>query len=158
MKTSSMQAKRLLEVILNGKWVANTNVKDQLSSVGLEKALAKFGELNSLAALTFHLNYYIEGVLHFFEKGSLDIRDKYSFDLPSIKSEQEWIALKESLFANTEKLSKHIALLSEDELEETFVDEKYGNYRRNMEGIIEHCYYHLGQIVILNKLMEKPNN
>jgi hypothetical protein len=29
--------------------------------------------------------------------------------------------------------------------------EKYGNYYRNIHGIIEHIHYHLGQIVLIEK-------
>jgi len=45
--------------------------------------------------------------------------------------------------------------MTETQLEETFVDEKYGNYLRNIEGIIEHGYYHLGQISLLKKMIVK---
>ena len=31
--------------------------------------------------------------------------------------------------------------------------EKYGNYFRNLTGIIEHLHYHLGQIVLIKKLI-----
>ncbi len=35
--------------------------------------------------LTQHVNYYISGVLNVFDGGTLDIRDKLSFDFPAIK-------------------------------------------------------------------------
>ncbi|HBC04915.1 MAG TPA: DUF1572 domain-containing protein, partial [Aequorivita sp.] len=45
------------------------------------------------------------------------------------------------------------AVVDDDEkLNEIFADEKYGTYQRNIEGMIEHCYYHLGQISLLKKL------
>jgi len=33
------------------------------------------------------------------------------------------------------------------------MEEKYGNYYRNFHGIIEHCHYHLGQIVLIKKML-----
>ena len=36
-----------------------------------------------------------------------------------------------------------------------FVDQKYGDYQRNIDLMIEHAYYHLGQILILKKLLNK---
>lgn len=48
-----------------------------------------------------------------------------------------------------------IAELSDDELKDIFIKEKYGNYFRNIHGIIEHTHYHLKQIVILKKLIRK---
>ena len=46
-----------------------------------------------------------------------------------------------------------VKTLEDEILHQTFVDEKYGNYYRNLVGIIEHGYYHLGQIVILKKIL-----
>ena len=45
--------------------------------------------------------------------------------------------------------------MTEEKLEEIFVDEKYGTYKRNIEGMIEHCYYHLGQISLINKMIKE---
>jgi len=30
---------------------------------------------------------------------------------------------------------------------------KYGNYFRNIVGVIEHIHYHLGQIVLIKKIL-----
>jgi len=35
------------------------------------------------------------------------------------------------------------------------VEEKYGNYQRNIDGMIEHSYYHLAQIVVIKKILGK---
>jgi uncharacterized damage-inducible protein DinB len=94
-------------------------------------------------------------VLNFFEKGSLVIHDKYSFDAPRIKSKEDWDNLRNALVANSEKFARHLESMSEEALEETFVEERYGNYRRNIDGIIEHCYYHLGQISLLKKMIKE---
>jgi hypothetical protein len=40
-----------------------------------------------------------------------------------------------------------------DKLDSVFVYEKYGSYRRNIDAIIEHAYYHLGQIVLIKKMI-----
>jgi hypothetical protein len=34
-----------------------------------------------------------------------------------------------------------------------FIDEKYGTFLRNIEGVIEHSYYHLGQISLIRKMI-----
>lgn len=36
--------------------------------------------------LTFHIDYYLKGLIQVMDGGELEIRDKYSFDLPEIKS------------------------------------------------------------------------
>lgn len=43
--------------------------------------------------------------------------------------------------------------MPEEKLNEDFVDKKYGTYLRNIDGMIEHSYYHLGQIVWIKKVI-----
>tara|TARA_R110001583_G_scaffold5921_8_gene31235 strand:- start:945 stop:1421 length:477 start_codon:yes stop_codon:yes gene_type:complete len=155
MKQAAQISNRFREVILNGKWVANTNYKDQLSNLTWEQANKKIESLNSIADLTFHINYYIAGVLKVFEGGSLDIRDKYSFNTTQIKTQKEWEKLINTMWNNAEKFANLIELMPDKKLNEIFVDKKYGNYQRNINGIIEHCYYHLGQISLIKKILLK---
>jgi hypothetical protein len=78
MKTRISLANRLREVLLNGKWIANTNFKEQLVGLNWELAVKKVNNLNSISMLTFHINYYVEGVLQVLQGGDLTIRDQYS--------------------------------------------------------------------------------
>jgi uncharacterized damage-inducible protein DinB len=151
MNISRALAERVREVILCGTWIANTNFKDQLEEVPLKQAMEKIEDLNSLAALTFHIHYYIKGILEVFEGMPLSIRDKYSFDLPPLQSEEHWEALKESLWNDAEILAQYIENFPEVNWAQAFCDEKYGSYHRNIDGLIEHAYYHLGQVVLIKK-------
>lgn len=58
---------------------------------------------------------------------------------------------------DAEEFASLIERMSEDKLKRVFVDEKYGTYQRNIDGIIEHSYYHLGQIVMIKKILIKEN-
>lgn len=158
MTTAQHLAKRFREVMLNGKWIANTNWKDQLDKVGLEEANHKIGALNTIAALTFHVNYYIAGLNDLFAGGELTIRDKFSFDAPVLDSENAWRALADELAQNSEVFAQHVENMSEEKLAGIFVNEKYGNYRRNIEGMIEHSYYHLGQVSLIRKMLSKSGS
>lgn len=150
---SKLLANRFREVILNGKLVAYTNFHDQLSQVSWKEAKQKVGPLNTIAALTFHVNYYISGVLDFFEKGELTIRDKFSFDMPPINKKEDWENLKSDLFDNAEKYAEHLENMTDEKMQEFFVKEEYGTYEKNINLMIEHCYYHLGQISLIRKMM-----
>ena len=154
MENPTQLAQRFREVILNGKWIANTNYKALIDDLTWQEATRKTGSLNTIAALVFHINYYIGGVLNVFEGGKLEIRDKYSFDMPEIASEADWSKLKTSLFENSEKFAHHVEQMTEEKLSSPFVDVKYGDYRRNIEGMIEHAYYHMGQVSLLRKIEE----
>jgi len=138
---------------LNGRWIANTNYKAQIESLTWQQATQQVENLNTIAALTFHIDYYLGGILTVFDGGGLEIRDKYSFDLPPIKSEADWRKLVERFLTNAEKFAKQVEQMTDEKLEETFVDEKYGTYLRNIEGVIEHAYCHLGQISLIKKMI-----
>jgi len=153
MKRNEFIANRLREVLLNGRWIANTNYKAQIESLTWQQATQQVENLNTIAALTFHIDYYLGGILTVFDGGGLEIRDKYSFDLPPIKSEADWRKLVERFLTNAEKFAKQVEQMTDEKLEETFVDEKYGTYLRNIEGVIEHAYYHLGKISLIKKMI-----
>lgn len=154
MGTTLQLAKRFREVLLDGLWIANTNFKDQLSNVTWEQATTRIGSLNTIAMLTFHIDYYIAGLVNVFEGGDLEIRDKYSFDLSPLESPENWEYLKNKLWNDAEKFAILLEQMPDSKLNEPFVNEKYGTYLRNIDGMIEHCYYHLGQITLIKKLLD----
>ena len=153
MSSTSQLAKRFREVMLDGLWIANTNFKDQLKDISLEQAITKVGSLNTIAMLTFHIDYYIAGLINVFEGGDLEIRDQFSFDLPSIESQEKWEELLHKLWNDSEKFAVLLEQMPDSKMNEVFVDEKYGSYLRNIDGMIEHAYYHLGQISLIKKLL-----
>lgn len=108
---------------------------------------------NTIAKLVFHMNYYISAVTKVLQGEPLSSSDKYCFDCPPINSQQDWENLVNKTWTDAENFAVLIEQLPESKLWETFTDEKYGNYYRNLHGIIEHCHYHLGQIVLLKKML-----
>ena len=155
MRNAIQIAYRFREVLLNGKWVANTNYKDLLNSLTWEQATRKIESLNTIADLSNHINYYIKGILNVFDGGSLEIHDQYSFDSPPVRSEEDWNHLLNDMWANAEKFARKVAQMPDEKFDESFVDERYGSYLRNIEGVIEHSYYHLGQISLIKKLVSE---
>jgi uncharacterized damage-inducible protein DinB len=146
-------ASRLREVLLDGHWIANTNYKKQLESINWKQAIKKVDNLNTIAALTFHINYYMEGLLNVLNGGKLEISDKYSFDLPEIKTGHDWNQLLNRFLTNAEHFAGKVEQMDDAIFDQPFVDEKYGSYLRNIEGVIEHSYYHLGQVSLLRKMI-----
>lgn len=151
--TAAQTAARFREVLSDGQWVAGTNLKAQLSGLSWEQASKKTGPFNTIAALTFHINYYIAGILQVFQGGPLAIRDKYSFDMPPVQSQQDWEKMLDKFWDDAEKFAALTEQMTDEKLQDFFVDEKYGSYQRNIDAMIEHCYYHLGQIVLLKKML-----
>lgn len=151
MKASEQIAGRVREVLLDGTWIANTNVRAQIEALDWRDAVRTDGTTNSIAALTFHIHYYVAGHLNVLRGGSLDIRDKLSFDMPPVQSADDWQQMVDVFIRDSEDYVKAIAELDDQTLEMSFTDPKYGTWRRNLEAIIEHSYYHLGQISLLRK-------
>ena len=93
------------------------------------------------------------GINKVFENGTLDIKDKYSFDFPPITSQFDWEMVLTTFWNDAKKMIHYIENLTDNDLNATFVEPKYGNYSRNIDAMIEHSYYHLGQIVLLKKMI-----
>lgn len=153
MQNTLQIAKRFREVILNGTWIANTNFKDQLSGLDWEIAVAQVGNLNTIAVLAQHIHYYIDGINAVFKGGPLDIKDKFSFDFAPMESQQQWDAFLTRFWSDSETFATFVEQMPDEKLQQVFTDEKYGTYLRNIDAMIEHSYYHLGQIVLIKKML-----
>ena len=154
MDLSLQLAKHFREVHFGGNWTS-VNLKDTLEGVNWQQATTPVESLNTIAKLLFHINYYVEAVMKVLKGGTLDAKDKFSFDVSFINSKEEWDALVEKALKEAEEFSSLVEKIPGGKLSEVFVDEKYGTYLRNLLGIIEHTHYHLGQIRIIKKLLDK---
>ena len=151
MKLNEYLANRLKEIFTEGKWVLGTNFKEQIIDLDWNQATQKIEGFNTIAALTYHVDYYIAGVAKVLKGGTLDIRDKYSFDAPPIKSDQDWRHLVEKFCLDSEEFIELVEKMSDEKILSDFVDKQYGSYYRNIDAMIEHTYYHLGQIILIKK-------
>ncbi len=148
-------ANNLRQVYFGGNWTAS-NFKDSIKDVSLDMATKKVKGLNSILALTFHIHYYLKGTMDVLKGGELTIRDKYSFDHHKIQNENEWQAFLENIWNEAQEFIQIVEKLEDDILNKDLAEQKYGTYFRNLAGIIEHTHYHLGQIVIIKKLIASP--
>lgn len=153
MKSTLEIANRFREVILNGTWIANTNYKDQLQNLDWKTATTQVKNLNTISLLAQHIHYYINGINTVFKGGTLDIKDKFSFDFPPILSQLEWENFLTKFWNDAEEFALLVEQIPNEKLDQAFIDEKYGSYKRNIEAMLEHSYYHLGQIVLIKKLI-----
>ena len=112
---------------------------------------------NTIGALVYHINYYVVAVTQVLQGKPLEAKDKYSFDHPLIQSQEDWSNLTDKLWVDAEIFVNLIENIPEDKLWEDFSDKKYGNYYRNIQGVIEHIHYHLGQIALIKKILIENN-
>lgn len=152
MHTPAHIAKHLRTVYFGGNWTAS-NLKDQVSDLNWEQATTQVHSLNTVATLFFHLHYYVIAVSRVLEGNPLIAKDADSFDVPAITAQAEWETMQEQAWKEAEHFARLIEQLPAERMWEIFSDEKYGNYYRNLNGIIEHIHYHLGQIVLIKKIL-----
>ncbi len=151
-------AGHLREVYFGGNWT-DSNLKGQLAGVTWRQATTKLHSYNTIAALVYHINYYVEAVSRVLDGGRLEAKDAHSFNHPPIQSAEEWQALLDKLWHDGERFAELIEKLPEEKLWDDFTEKKYGSCYRNLQGVIEHTHYHLGQIVLIKKtLMEDESS
>ena len=150
MSLSKQIAKHVRDIYFGKNWI-NSNFKDKLAEVDWKQATTQVDSYNTIAMLVFHTNYYLAGIMNVLKGGTLDIRDKFSYELLPIESAKDWQKLKDKAFAAAEEYATLIEKMPDEKFWEDFVKEDYGNYYRNIHGSIEHLYYHFGQIVLIKK-------
>ncbi len=154
MQISLQIAKHFREVIFGGNWTS-VSLKDQLQDITMTEATTQLQELNTIALLVFHIDYYFDAVLKVLKEAPLDAHDKFSFALRTLETHEDWRWLTNKTLNDAENLAELIDTFPENRLGDDFTDPKYGSYYRNFHGIIEHTHYHLGQIVIIKKLIRQ---
>jgi hypothetical protein len=152
MKVAEQIARHLREVHFGGNWTAS-NLKDKLADVTWQQATTQVYSFHTIAALVYHMNYFVGAVLKVLQGGPLDAKDKFSFDCPPIESDEDWVALLDKTWADVENTATLIERLPENVLWDDFAGDKYGSCYRNFHGVVEHCHYHLGQIVLIKKIL-----
>ena len=158
MNTPAHIAKHFREVYFGGNWTS-VNLEETLANVTWQLATTKVYSFNTIAVLVYHMNYYVSAVMKVLEGEPLNAKDAYSFEHPPIQSQEDWEKLLNRVWAEAESFASLVEQLPEEKLWEEFTDKKYGNYYRNLHGIIEHMHYHLGQIVLIKKiLLEREGN
>ncbi len=153
MNLSAQVAKHFREVFTGGNWTW-VNLKDTLEGITWQHAITKVHSFNTIATLVYHMTYYVDGVLKVLQGGELATKDEYSFNHPPITSEEDWEKMLQKVWADVEAFATLVEQMPDERFFEVFTNEKYGNYYRNITGITEHTHYHLGQIVLIKKILQ----
>jgi hypothetical protein len=157
MSVTAQLAKHFRDIHFGGNWTSSS-LQQHLSSVTWQQATTQVHSFNTIVTLAYHTGYYVTVLKKVLEGGPLDAKDAYSFNHPPIQSQHDWGQLLNGLWVAAESTAQLIEQLPEHRLWHDFTDPKYGNYYRNIQGIIEHAHYHLGQIVLIKKILEQQNN
>jgi hypothetical protein len=152
MNINAQIARQLQDVYFGGNWT-DVNLKDSLEGIDWEEATTKVQDFNTIAALVYHMNFYVRVAIQVLHGEVPDSRDTDSFAHPPIASHANWQEFLDRTWSEVNKLAGLVEQMPEQKLWETFMREKYGNYYRNLTGIVEHVHYHLGQVVLIKKII-----
>lgn len=150
-------AKHFRQAFFGGNWTV-VHVQQTLSDVTWQQATVQVYDFNTIAVLTYHIGYFVTTVHKVLQGGPLEGHDKFSFDHPPIQSQQDWERMRNKTLEEAKATAALIEQLPEVKLWEPFTDEKYGTYYSNLHGIIEHTHYHLGQIVLIKKILAQASS
>jgi len=147
-------AKHFRDVHFGGNWTAS-HLKEHLADVTWQQATARVYSFNTIAILVNHVHYYVRAVMSVLQGHPLSAKDIYSFDHPPIRSREDWEKMLATVWADAEQFARLVEQLPEQKLWEDFAGGQYGNYYRNINGVTEHAHYHLGQIVLIKKILRQ---
>jgi hypothetical protein len=155
MKTTEFIAQHITEVFEGGNWT-DVNMKDTLADVNHKEATTVTrASYNTMAALVHHIAFYNEVVLKRLQGINPVISDANGFDFPAIRNEEDWKKLKERCFRSAHELANAVRNFPVEALEEPTITGHSTHYK-TLHGVAEHAHYHLGQVVLLRKLVKVP--
>src|SRR3954466_7335194 len=115
MNLTAQIARQFRDVHFGGNWTA-VNLKEALNDVTWKQATTKVYTFNTIAALVFHMNYYVRAVSKVLQGEPLNSSDKYSFDLSPILSHEDWERFLEGMWKDAENFATLIEQMPETKL------------------------------------------
>ena len=152
MNIKNLIAEHITAVYAGNNWT-DVCISGTLEDVSWQEAQKVTpASVNTIAALVNHLCYWNEVLLLRAEGKNPSIPESNGYDVKELKDESEWNNLKGETHQSFIKLADAVKNFNEENLEGTYTAGK-SSYYKNFQGIVEHAHYHLGQIVIIKKLI-----
>lgn len=157
MNLTQLIAQHILETFEGGNWT-DVNISDTSKEVTYKEAvIITAASPNSIASLVHHIMFYNEVVLERLKGINPQIDETNGFNVPAIQSEEEWQNLQASCRKSFRILGGAVNALSEERLSELSPNSTSTIYK-TLHGVVEHAHYHLGQIIILKKIINKAKD
>ncbi len=154
MKITGAIASHITDCFDGENWT-DVNIINTLKDVSWQEAQQHTAaSQNTIAALLHHIHYW-NGIMMERIKGiNPSVPEANGFDAGELKNENDWADLKEKTRESFIQLADGVKNFPEEQLFETSPTGK-SSYYKNFQGIVEHAHYHLGQLVILKKLIKQ---
>lgn len=150
MNTAPLVAQHIAEVI-HGNWT-EIYLDEAIADVSYEEAIhVPAGLVNSIAMLVNHLEFY-NFVITKRLLGTEPVIDDGNGFATSIQNENDWQLLIQRTLDSFKQLANRISQLPPEKMQELTPAGGYTFYKM-LHGLSEHAHYHLGQIILLKKLV-----
>lgn len=157
MKITELIAQHITEVFEGNNWT-DVNIADTIADIDHHEATTvSKASYNTIAALLHHLSFYNEVVSMRLLGIDPEIDEINGFNVPAIRNEHDWQQLKDAVFASAKNLADAVQKFPEERIHDLTVT-CHSTYYKTLHGIAEHAHYHLGQIVLIKKLVRVASN
>jgi len=145
-------AQHLLEVHEGGNWT-EVNMMSVLADVTAEEATTLTdASPNTIEALVHHLSYWNRVMIQRIDGVAVEVPEDNGFNRSAELTDEAWQEVKRDNIASAYELSHAMMYITEPELPEPLIP-GYSSAYKNLQGAVEHVHYHLGQIVVIKKLL-----
>jgi hypothetical protein len=145
-----------IEEVIHGNWT-DVFLNEAIADITYEEAIAfPAGTTNSIAMLVNHLEFYNNVVIERI-KGNNPVIDEANGFTITIHNDEGWQQLKTSAVNSFKTLAGVVRQAPPEKLFE-YTPNGVTTFYKTLHGIAEHAHYHLGQIVLLKKIIRYTNN
>ena len=137
-----------------------TATKEILNGISVEYAFRRpITSGHNIIELTLHLDAWTEEVLSRFTGNPAKEPAMGDWPPPQEQTEEYWLAVKQKLFSDTNKLIETVKSFPENKLDEILGEERNitlgtgFSFEGLIIGLVQHNAYHSGQIALLKKIL-----
>ena len=149
----SKRISNLYQSIYNGNPWLEVNLANTLNDVTAEQAYRKINpNLNTIWEIVNHLIQWRRNILRRVQGETITTPDHNYFVPVLDPSEAAWHQSLQNLGKSQDQWNTFLTYFDDVDFEKIYINNNH-TYYEHIHGIIQHDVYHLGQIVLLKKLL-----
>ena len=149
----SKRISNLYQSIYNGNPWLEVNLANTLNDVTAEQAYRKINpNLNTIWEIVNHLIQWRRNILRRVQGETITTPDHNYFVPVLDPSEVAWHQSLQNLAKSQDQWNTFLTYFDDGDFEKIYINNNL-TYYEHIHGIIQHDVYHLGQIVLLKKLL-----
>ncbi len=152
MKITALLAQHIIDVHEGGNWT-EVDIAETVKDVTWQEAtMHTKASPNTIASLLHHISFWNRVEVQRAHGIEPEINEANGYDHPPVHNEEDWQHLIADNTKSAHELADVIRTFEEAKLSEPLAARNSTAYKE-FAGAAEHTHYHLGQMVILKKLI-----